>query len=311
LSGGHDEPGILEPLGAPWNKRWCCVGVCALCLHLPLCLLKNVQSLKFTSTLSISLSTVFVLVTLALVVYRLGNNDVDTLNWLPHNETGAADILETLPVLMILYVCQYLLHPVFSEMRRPTEQRMRRVVRSSLILTTCIYWLIGLAAYLLFTDKTLADVLINYGKDLELGNNKAAKVLSSLIEHVVKIGYALAISCTFPLIQVAVKENVFDLLGWGAEPALVPNIKFVPVTVLLVVLEYVLSIIIPDISIAFAILGSTVAIFIAFIMPALVGFYGSAEKKWSLFLLIFGVSIGITCFSSTIYVLSIGRSVHA
>ena len=149
---------------------------------------------------------------------------------------------------------------IFAGMRNPTEKRMRRVVRTSLFFTTGVYWLIGLSAYLLFEAHTEEDVLINYGKDLNI-TGPGSHVASVIVEHVVKVGYALAISFTFPLIQVAVKENVFELLGWG-DIMDMSNLRYYGVTVLLLAIEYVTACVVPDISVAFAVLGSTVAIFI-------------------------------------------------
>lgn len=146
---------------------------------------RRVEALSFTSTLSIGLSALFVTITFSLVLYRLGRGSIRGVEWVPLPETKPSNLLEMLPVLMILYVCHYNVHPIFAGMRRPTEKRMRRVVKTSLIFTTGVYWLIGLSAYLLFTSETQSNVLINYGHDLNL-TGPGAKVASVIVEHVVK-----------------------------------------------------------------------------------------------------------------------------
>lgn len=143
------------------------------------------EALSFTSTLSIGLSALFVTITFSLVLYRLGRGSIRGVEWVPLPETKPSNLLEMLPVLMILYVCHYNVHPIFAGMRRPTEKRMRRVVKTSLVFTTGVYWLIGLSAYLLFTSETQSNVLINYGHDLNL-TGPGAKVASVIVEHVVK-----------------------------------------------------------------------------------------------------------------------------
>ena len=321
LVGPHDDVGVLDPISHgpkdnPLGKKWFAIGLVVLCVHTPLCLLRRVESLSFTSTLSMGLSGLFVCITFSLVLYRLGRGSIAGVRYLPDLSRGAetdtpiSDLFKTFPVLMVLYVCHYNVHPIFAGMRRPTEKRMRRVVRSSLLFTTGVYWLIGLSAYLLFTSNTEEDVLINYGHDLQLGTNKGSRIASTVLEHVVKIGYASAISFTFPLIQVAVKENVFDLLGWG-ETDKVSGPRYYGVTLLLLAIEYATAIVVPDIGVAFAILGSTVAILIAFILPALVGMQGSDMVLWGKGLLGMGCFIGCTCLSATIYVLSTGATMHA
>jgi solute carrier family 38 (sodium-coupled neutral amino acid transporter), member 2 len=311
LVGPADDKGVINPAWfadgekSVFVQKWFAIGLMVLFVHTPLCLLRRVESLSFTSTLSMGLSALFVCITFSLVLYRLGRGQISGVEFVPMEHTTKTELLASLPVLMILYVCHYNVHPIFAGMRRPTEKRMRRVVRTSLLFTTGVYWLIGLSAYLLFTDKTQGNVLINYGKDLQLNSSLA----SGILEHVVKIGYAIAISFTFPLIQVAVKENVFDLLGWG-EMDKVSGPRYYGATLTLLAIEYAIAIVVPDISIAFAILGSTVAILIAFILPALVGMYGSDMVNWGKGLLAGGSFIGVSCLSATIYVLSMGGSVH-
>ena len=167
------------------------------------------DSLKFTSALSMCLSFMFISITLSLVGDRLLYGGIGHVNWLPAADVSAGDVLKTLPVMMTAYVCHYNVHPIFAEMAAPSERRMRRVVAAALQLCSAVYWLVGVAAYLLFTDRTQDDVLMNFGRDLDMARGEA------WVEHAVKIGYALSLSCTFPLIQFSLRQSVFDLAGWG------------------------------------------------------------------------------------------------
>jgi amino acid permease len=58
------------------------------------------------------LSATFVTITFSLVLYRLGLGTIRNVEWVPLETTSAADLLKTLPVMMILYVCHYNVHPV-------------------------------------------------------------------------------------------------------------------------------------------------------------------------------------------------------
>jgi sodium-coupled neutral amino acid transporter 2 len=169
----------------------------------------RVDSLKFTSALSMCLSFMFISITLCLVVDRLLTGRIGRVNWFPDANASAGDVLKTLPVMMTAYVCHYNVHPIFSEMAAPSERRMRGVVTAALLLCSSVYWLVGLSAYLLFTERTQDDVLMNFGRDLDMARGEA------WVEHAVKTGYALSLSCTFPLIQFALRQSVFDLAGWG------------------------------------------------------------------------------------------------
>ena len=199
------------------------VGLAVAFVHTPLCLLRRVDSLKFTSALSMCLSFLFISITVALVTDRLAAGRIGNINWLPDKDASLGDVLKTLPVVMTAYVCHYNLHPIFAEMAQPSEPRMRRVATSALVLCTFVYWLVGTAAYVLFTDRTADDVLMNFGRDLDMQRGER------WVERAVKLGYATSLSCTFPLIQVSLRQSLFDLAGWG--PAAETRWRFVGVTV--------------------------------------------------------------------------------
>ena len=120
------------------------------------------------------------------------------------------------------------------------------------------------------------------------------------VERAVKIGYMGSLSCTFPLIQFSLRQSLFDLLSWG--DAREQPLRFYAVTTTLLALEYLLAMLVPNISVAFSVLGSTVAVLIGFILPALVGVYGVAGcRRWGWALFAVGVSFGVSSFSATVY----------
>ena len=259
----------------------------------------RVDSLKFTSALSMVLSFMFISITLSLLADRLYAGRIGRVNWLPDKDASAGDVLKTLPVMMTAYVCHYNVHPIFAEMAAPSERRMRRVVSAALLLCTAVYWLVGVSAYLLFGDRTRDDVLMNYGRDLDMARGEA------WVERAVKIGYMGSLSCTFPLIQFSLRQSLFDLLAWG--DAREQPLRFYAVTALLLALEYLLAMLVPNISVAFSVLGSTVAVLIGFILPALVGVYGAAGcRRWGWALFAVGVAFGVSSFSATVYGLVAG-----
>lgn len=112
-------------------------------------------------------------------------------------------------------------------------------------------------------------------------------------------GYALSLSCTIPLLMFPLKEHFFCLAGWGAPTDNLP--RFYLTTVAILAIEFVLSIKVPNITVAFGIIGSTVAVLIGFVIPAWVAIGGKQPGAGGWALLIGGVIVGIVCFSSTVY----------
>lgn len=186
---------------------------------------------------------------------------------------------------------------------------------------------------------------------------------AKFVERSVKAGYALSLSCTFPLLMFSLKEHLFSICGWGeptekmwryyltsvrvhtARPFRVPcnlaqsssqkshtlngAIKVARVTedslfrlpssprsehlctptppapsppqFAILAIEFVLSIKVPNITVAFGVIGSTVAVLIGFVIPAWVAIGGKQPGIAGWALLVGGVLTGVVCFSSTIY----------
>lgn len=121
------------------------------------------DSLKFTSLLSVLMSAMLITVTLGVMGDRILDHTLEHVNWLPAADTTIDDFINAIPMLTTAYVCHYNIHPIFNAMQNPSEGRMRAVLSSGVATTSLIYWLFAFAAYALFGDKTQGDVLMNYG----------------------------------------------------------------------------------------------------------------------------------------------------
>ena len=58
--------------------------------------------------------------------------------------------------------------PIYEELSRASERRMKRVAVRSQALCTALYAVTCVSAYALFGEATSADVLANYDSDLGL-----------------------------------------------------------------------------------------------------------------------------------------------
>jgi sodium-coupled neutral amino acid transporter 2 len=112
LVGAKKETGLLEPLGEPFTNRFFAVGMTVLLCVGPLCLLRRIESLKYTSAASMVLSFVFVLITFSLLTGRVAAGEVGAVNWFPATDASLTDKLRTLPMFVTAYVCHYNMHPV-------------------------------------------------------------------------------------------------------------------------------------------------------------------------------------------------------
>lgn len=150
-------------------------------------------------------------------------------------------------------------HAIGVELGKPAD--MISAVKISLILCSGIYFAIGIFGYLLFGDSTMDDILVNFDQGSGSG-------ISSLLNAIVRLSYALHLVLVFPVLNFSLRTNIDEFLFSNKKPLLAVDTKrFVVLTIFLLVVAYVLAIAIPSIWYLFQFMGSTSAVFLAFIFP--------------------------------------------
>ncbi|KAI7725433.1 hypothetical protein M8C21_001031 [Ambrosia artemisiifolia] len=113
-----------------WNGRFFVLLVTTIGVFAPLASLKRIDSLSYTSALSVALAVVFLVITAGITIFKL--------------VTG--------------------IHSIDNELEDSTK--IKAVVRTSLILCSSVYVMTSLFGFLLFGDGTLDDVLANFDRNL-------------------------------------------------------------------------------------------------------------------------------------------------
>lgn len=137
---------------------------------------------------------------------------------------------------------------------------MTSAVRISLVLCSGIYFTIGIFGYLLFGDSIMADILVNFDQ----GSGSA---MGSLLNDIVRLSYAFHLMLVFPLLNFSLRSNLDELLFPKKHLLATDNRRFMSLTFVLLVLSYLAAIALPNIWYFFQFLGSTSAVFLAFIFP--------------------------------------------
>nr|GLL18790.1 sodium-coupled neutral amino acid transporter 5-like [Ipomoea trifida] len=274
---GIHHTGVLEGwFGAQWwNGRLCILLVTTIGIFTPLACLKRIDSLKFTSTLSVALAVVFLAVTVGITIYKIINGTVLMPRLLPDvdNLTSLFKIFTVVPVLVTAYICHYNVHSIDNELEDSTQ--IKSVVRASLTLCSSVYVLTSLFGFLLFGDGTLDDVLANFDADLGLP-------LGSLLNDVVRVSYAAHLMLVFPIVFYPLRLNLDGLLFPSARPLVLDNVRFAVISIGLIAVVFLGANFIPSIWDAFQFTGATAAVCIGFIFPACIALrdrYGIATKR--------------------------------
>lgn len=129
---------------------------------------------------------------------------------------------------------------------------MPLVLLTSNSITTFLYMFIGIVGYLAFLDKTNGNILLNFGYNLP-------------IIIIARIGMALSVSLTYPLVLFPLRFTIDDLIFGGKQST---TLRHVLETIILVLLSYGIATAIPVLSIVFGISGSICAMLTNFILPS-------------------------------------------
>mmetsp|Transcript_28257 Transcript_28257/g.51004 ORF Transcript_28257/g.51004 Transcript_28257/m.51004 type:complete len:697 (-) Transcript_28257:180-2270(-) len=178
----------------------------------PMCFKSSLSSLKFACFASVG----SVVVVAAAVGFRtaqtLGQEhtvQVDTQSILVQAQyhlwpSDWPKALYAFPMFGVSFLCHFNALPTHQELQRPTRYRMRRVIVTTLSLTSVIYLFVGLTGYLYGGCYTCGNILLNFGPD----------------DHLIAVGrgaLGMVLMLNFPLICQPCRNALFRLLlgcGW-------------------------------------------------------------------------------------------------
>lgn len=262
---GVHHAGVLEGwFGMQWwNARTMVLLITTLVVFVPLACLKRIDSLRYTSALSVALAVVFLVVTAGITIFKLISGSIMMPRLLPDvtNITSVFKLFTVVPVLVTAYICHYNVHTIENELEDRTK--IKAVVRTSLVLCSSVYVMTSLFGFLLFGDETLDDVLANFDTNLGVP-------YSYLLNDAVRVSYAAHLMLVFPIVFFPLRLNLDGLFFPSARPLVSDNLRFASISFGLIGLIFLGANFIPSIWDAFQFTGATAAVCIGFIFPAAV-----------------------------------------
>lgn len=281
LSVVFDDDSIPHFLRTTVGNRLVVAGL-FLVLILPLCLPRNIDSLRHTSAIGVAAITFFticVVVDSSMYLHRNGwRDDMIAFN-------SGNSVISSLGTL--IYACMVHMNAfeVYHDMKRPTP---RCVVRNStLALCVCglLYALCGFFGYARFGVDMESSILLMYQPRVD-------KVFWAAY-----IGVVVKLCVAFALHQLPMRNGIYHFLNWN-----VYNMSWIRNALLnafMATLVMVMGLFIPNIAIIFDLVGSMSGGFLTFVYPALAIMYtggwtlkkvGYFEYLTTYFLLFAGVA---------------------
>ncbi|KAH9739761.1 Amino acid transporter AVT6A [Citrus sinensis] len=220
-----------------------------------------IDSLSFTSALSVALAVAFVVITVGISIVKLISGGLGMPRILPDvtDFTSLINLFTVVPVLVTAFICHYNVHSIDNELEDSTH--IKGVVRTSLALCSTVYIMTSIFGFLLFGDATLDDVLANFDADLGIP-------FGSVLSDVVRVSYAAHLMLVFPVIFYPLRLNLDGLLFPSARPLGSSNTRFAFISSGLLIIIFLGANFIPSIWDAFQFTGATAAVCLGFIFPA-------------------------------------------
>ncbi|XP_065870297.1 amino acid transporter AVT6C-like [Euphorbia lathyris] len=264
-SGESLHLGILEEwFGIHWwNSRPYALLFLLLFVMLPVVSLRRVDSLKYTSAISVLLALVFIAITSSMAISAMLQGKTQKLRLFPDfsNESSIFDLFTTIPVFVTGLAFHVNVHPIRAELGKPSN--MRSAIRISLIICVAIYFAIGISGYLLFGDSVMPDILVNFDRNSDTR-------IGQLLDDIVRLSYAVHLILVFPMLNYSLRANVDELLFPKKPMLALDTTRFMCLTCFILGLSYLTSITIPNIWYFFQLIGSTSIVFISFIFPGFI-----------------------------------------
>ncbi|KAK7812387.1 amino acid transporter AVT6C [Quercus suber] len=283
-----------------WNSRAFAILFIVLFVMLPLVWQKRVDSLKYTSAISILLAVLFVVICSAMAIQALWEGkSTQKLRLLPDfSKVSVFDLFTTVPIFVTGFGFHVNVHPIRVELGKPTE--MSLAVRISLAITVAIYSAIGFFGYLLFGDSIMSDMLVNFDQNSDT-------TIGKLLDVIVRLTYAIHLLLVFPLLNFTLRANIDELL-FPKKPILASDtLRFVSLTCVLLAITYIIAIAIPDIWLFFQFMGSTTVVCLSFIFPGAIilrdvhGISTTRDKIIAILVILLAVGTSTIAISTSLY----------
>ncbi|KNC51047.1 uncharacterized protein AMSG_12027 [Thecamonas trahens ATCC 50062] len=199
---------------------------------------------------------------------------------------GSVRVLLGVPIFMAAFLAQFNVVAVRDSLERPTPARFAAVSISAIAGAGIFYCGFGLLGYLSYGTEVRGDLLNNYSA-------------SDIYVNLGRVALTVVLACTYPLVFLPLRETTLGLIVthvWASAP--VTRLWFRIIVVLLLNgITYGVAYLAPNLSAVLALVGATCGNLLAFILPGMFGLKafatGSAKRKASLALVVFGVVIGI------------------
>ena len=219
-------------------------------------------------------------------------------------------MVSSFPLIIFAYMYQVNIPMIYTELEKRNAKQMSKVLIAGTVGAVILYIIVGVWGYVTFVDQPN----VTAEEALKDANILEAPYPSNVIPILVgNFALFFAIATAAPLVVLPAKDTVEEIVANGNPNRRLSNKENLVCTLSLITVSYLLSIVIPSISAAMTLVGSTTNPAVGFIFP-IIFYWKSIEAddvpllscKKITAMVVAGFIIIISCLSLTNFFMSIG-----
>eukprot|EP00126_Sphaerothecum_destruens_P004540 Sdes_comp18242_c0_seq1m7856 len=296
---------LLEGIESPLNDRRIWISLFMVFI-IPISLFRSIHKLRYVS----GLAFVTVLYMTLLVVYYLCANSPEEIEAREGRgefqavPTDYLGLIRSLPIMMFSFTCHQNIYFVHNEMKNPTKSRTTITIVVALSFALILYLVVGVCGYMTHLSNVTGNLLSAYPPMDKLFISCRCMV-------------SILVAFSFPLqihpARVSLDKLLFSKMNQLPEKTGItfanPVFRHYVESAFLLITAFAVSLLVKNLSVVFAVIGSTGSTILCYLVPAV--FYMKLSTQgvltpkhivacfmviWSVFMLIAGNYVAIFSF---------------
>ncbi|RLV87304.1 Vacuolar amino acid transporter 7 [Meyerozyma sp. JA9] len=294
-------------LGSPfWSPKVFWIMASTL-VCVPLSFLRNLDSLKYSSILG--LAAIAYMSLLVIFHFFLGDAYVPGERHLaPQSAWG---VFSTFSIIVFAFTGHQNMFSIINEASDRSLHGLTSLVASAILASSGLFVAVGLAGYLTFGDSVSGNIILSYSHSWSATFGKLCIVFMVLFSFPLMLHPArISVNNIYQwLVRREEEAEIDDETPLLESQSRSPPIEktFVPLTVILLVVGYILAVSVKSFALVLAVVGATGSTAISFILPGLFGYkligsesdnptrYETWLRALSALLVVWGVAVMVVC----------------
>ncbi|EPB82428.1 hypothetical protein HMPREF1544_10815 [Mucor circinelloides 1006PhL] len=233
-----------------FGDRRLCISFFTLFVSYPLSLYRDISKLAKTSALAL-IAIIVIIVSVAIEGPRT-STDIRGLPDAMFNSINN-EVFQAIAVISFAFVCHHNSFLIFGSLKQPSLNRFAVVTHWSMGIAFFTCFALAVSGYLVFTDKTVGNILNNFPSD-------------NTFINIARLAFGLNMFTTIPL-EAFVCREVLETFYWPSAPF--DKTRHFIITTALILITLTISLLTCNLGIVLELTGGFSATVLAFVLPPL------------------------------------------